>query len=97
MTHLDRSPEVERYFALRDKVARLLKEAGVKKAARGYVAEVLIDAGVIDFGELEAEESDMWERNRIALHEEITDPAKRIWPLPSSRDFTRYEPSDDGL
>lgn len=56
MTHLDRSPEVERYFALRDKVARLLKEAGVKKAARGYVAEVLIDAGVIDFGELETED-----------------------------------------
>lgn len=45
--------ELAAYFELRDKVAALLKEAGVKKRARHYVAEVLIDAGVIDFAELE--------------------------------------------
>lgn len=45
--------ELAAYFELRDKVAALLKVAGVKKRARHYVAEVLIDAGVIDFAELE--------------------------------------------
>lgn len=45
--------ELAQYFELRDKVAALLKVAGVKKRARHYVAEVLIDAGVIDFAELE--------------------------------------------
>lgn len=45
--------ELAAYFELRDKVAVLLKEAGVKKRARHFVAEVLIDAGVIDFAELD--------------------------------------------
>lgn len=53
MTRSIVTDEMAQYFELRDKVAALLKVAGVKKRARHYVAEVLIDAGVIDFAELD--------------------------------------------
>lgn len=53
MTRAILTDELAAYFELRDKVAILLKAAGVKKRARHYVAEVLIDAGVIDFAELD--------------------------------------------
>lgn len=54
MTHIDPAliEAAIPYFETRAKVAALLKEAGVKKHAREYVAEVLLDAGVIDLDEL---------------------------------------------
>lgn len=62
MTHYEIPAEALEYFALRDTVAELLKEAGVKKHSRHAVAEVLIEAGVIDLAAfdvtVEEDESD---------------------------------------
>lgn len=54
MTHIDPAliEAAIPYFETRAKLAAMLKQAGVKKHAREYVAEVLLDAGVIDLDEL---------------------------------------------
>lgn len=58
MTRYEIPAEAVEYFALRDTVAELLKEAGVKKHSRHAVAEVLLEAGVIDLGAFEIEEDE---------------------------------------
>lgn len=50
MTNYKIPDEAMEYFVLRDTLAQLLGDAGVKKHSRSAVAEILIDAGVIDVG-----------------------------------------------